>query len=266
MKNTLLTSLLAMSLFISPVSIFATGPNGQSETMGAGAQEQRQQREQLLISEPVHQQARARTGNQFRINEQARQQQQDRLQQEEQSQSCFSDTVKHWAKTQIKTAYAWGLVNGYPDKSFNPNGEISGIEGVFMMSRMMDCVDGEESDAGTTDDIDLSKIPEWAKERIQEASMLRIATQSHFYGESTLNRLQFAIMLSKAIELESIEVLDGTLTFLDQDAIPTENLGSIHALRVLGIINGNNGNFYPDQIVTRAEAATMLSRVFDIIE
>ena len=266
MKNTILTSLLAMSLFISPVSIFAAGQNDPPETNASVQQEQLQQREQLMISEPEQQQARLQIRNQFQIHEQSRQEQQNRLHQEEQTQSSFSDIEEHWAKAQIRTAYAWGLVNGYPDKSFNPDSGISGIEGVFMMSRMMDCVDGEESEPGTADDIDLATIPEWAKTRIQEGSALRIATQSRFYGESTLNRLQFAIMLSKAMELEPIEVPDGALTFLDQDAIPTENLGSIHALRVLGIINGNNGNFYPGQIVTRAEAAAMLSRVFDIIE
>lgn len=266
MKNKIFTTLLAMLLLVSPVSAFAAGANGPSETTFLGQQEQIQQRMQLIISEAEQQQARLQLNNQFQIHEQSRQQKQNRLHQQEQAQSSFSDTEEHWAKEQIREAYAWGLVNGYPDRSFNPNGSISGIEGIFMMSRMMNCLDGEESGSGTADDIDWSKIPEWAKAGIQEASALRIATQSRFYGESTLNRLQFAIMLSKAMELQPIEVPDSALTFLDQDTIPSENLGSIHALRVLGIINGNNGNFYPNQTVTRAEAAAMLSRIFDTLE
>ncbi|MEA4815104.1 MAG: S-layer homology domain-containing protein, partial [Oscillospiraceae bacterium] len=167
---------------------------------------------------------------------------------------------------QINSAYCWGLVNGYPDGSFNPDGKISGTGGTLMVSRLINCLNGENSTETTEDSIDWDLVPEWAKEQLQEKTALRIAAQSQCYGETQLNRLQFAVMLAKAAGIEPAEVSADTVAFLDQDDIPAEDLGYIEELRALGIIQGNAGCFYPNQTVTRAEAAVMLIRMLGVIE
>jgi hypothetical protein len=163
-------------------------------------------------------------------------------------------------------AAAWGLVNGYPNGNFNPDGDISGMEGVLMMSRMMNNIAGEDDSTETVEAIDMALVPLWAREQICEAAALRIATQSQFYGEQQLNRLQFATMLAKALGVEAVDVSEDTVVFSDQASIPENDLGYIYALRMLGVIEGNNGEFNANQLVTRAEAAAMLTRVLGILE
>jgi len=178
----------------------------------------------------------------------------------------FTDTAQHWAREQICLAATLGLANGYPNGIINPDGDISGMEGIIMVSRMMNGIIGEDDFAVTPADIDMDLVPLWAKERIQEVSALRIASQSQLYGQAQLNRLQFAIMLAKALNLEPIELDEDTVAFIDQDTIPSENLGYVYALRMLGVIEGNQGAFNAEQLVTRAEAAAMLIRVWAILE
>lgn len=135
-----------------------------------------------------------------------------------------------------------------------------------MASRLMNCLQGDSSTETAENSIDWNLVPEWARVRLQEKTALRIAAQSQCYGEKELNRLQFAVMLTKAAGIDPVDVSADTVVFQDQNEIPAEDLGYIEALRTLGIIQGSNGYFYADQTVTRAEAAVMLTRMLEIFE
>jgi inhibitor of cysteine peptidase len=100
---------------------------------------------------------------------------------------------------------------------------------------------------------------------MQEETALRIAKESQLYGVKQVNRLQFAVMLAKALRLQPATILQGAMIFQDQDSISATNMGYILTLKKLNIVVGDNGNFYPDRLVTRAEAAVMLSKVLNIL-
>lgn len=223
--------------------------------------EQWQDRTQTNISDEDRLQARQQMTQMLEISADALQLRTARMEQAQQ----FSDTVEHWAREQVQNAQSWGLTNGYPDGSFNPDGKISGTEGILMMSRMMNCIAGEDTTGGNAEEIQWQNVPEWAHTMLQEPAALRIATQSHIYGETQLNRLQFAVALAKGMSIEPMAVPEGTVVFLDQEEIPADALGYIYALRTLGIIEGNEGQFFPNLGVTRAEAATMLNRVMTMV-
>ncbi|MEA4934875.1 MAG: S-layer homology domain-containing protein [Lawsonibacter sp.] len=222
--------------------------------------------QQTEVSAAQREQAKLQIRNQFQISDRANTQYQQRMQQMEQNGSCFNDTDQHWAMAQINLAYCWGLTNGYPDGGFNPDGKISGLGGILMASQLMNCLNGESSTETAENSIDWNLVPEWAKEQLQETTTLRIATQSQCYGETQLNRLQFAVMLAKAAEIEPAEVSADTVVFLDQSDIPAQDLGYIETLRALGIIQGNDGCFSPNRAVTRAEAAVMLTKMLGVFE
>ena len=232
----------------------------------ARSQPQNQSRQQTEVSAAEREQAKLQVRDRLQISDQANTQYQNRLQQQDQARSCFNDTDQHWAGEQIKSAYCWGLINGYSDGSFNPDGNISGMGGILMVSRLMNCLNGEESTGTAENSIDSNLVPEWARARLQEKTALRIAAQSQCYGEQKLNRLQFAVMLTQAAGIEPVDVSADTVAFQDQNEIPAEELGYIEALRTLGIIQGSNGYFYADKTVTRAEAAAMLTRMLEIFE
>lgn len=262
MKKLLYSSLISMILIFSlAISAFAAGSGSMTQD-----RTESQDRVQTAVDEAEQEQARLQVRDRLQINEQAEDCYQERLQQQDQTGSCFSDTEQHWAREQITSAYNWSLINGYPNGDFNPDGNISGTEGILMASRLMNCLNSDDTETGTESDIDWDLVPAWAREQLREASALKIAAQSQLYGEAQLNRLQFAVMLAEAIGLEPEDVGGDDIVFLDQDEIPSDDLGYINALRTLGIIQGSDGCFYGNHIVTRAEAAAMLTRVLDMLE
>lgn len=224
---------------------------------------QTQNRTQTTLREADREQARLQTRDRLQISEEAKSQYQEREQ--EHAGACFQDTEQYWAEEQINQAYNWGLINGYSDGSFNPNGNISGMAGILMTSRLANCLNVADAEEETGSSVDWSTVPEWAKTQLQEKSALRIAEQSQCYGETQLNRLQFAVMLAKALDMEPADVSADTVVFQDQAEIPEEDLGYLDTLRTLGIIQGNDGCFCADQPVTRAQAAVMLTRMMEIL-
>lgn len=271
MKNKInVLIMVCIMLFSMPVWAEASGAADQNQTQDQTRlldqdQTKLQDQKQTKLDQEVQDQARLQLKDRLRILDSARTQQQDRLQLQDQTQS-FADVQQHWAREQITSAYNWGFVNGYQNGDFDPNGDISGAEGIIMASRMINCMNNTDNATNTNAEIDLDAVPVWARETIQEQTALRIAAQSQVYGETQLNRLQFAVMLAKALGLEPTTELGDTVVFLDQDSISKSDLGYIDVLRTLGIIEGSNGSFNPGQLVSRAEAASMLMRVVDSIE
>lgn len=226
-----------------------------------------QDQKQTSVDQTVRDQARLQLRERLRISEAAKIQQQERQSTQEQAKAgSFSDAKQHWASEQIASAYSWGFINGYQDGTFKPDGDISGSEGIIMVSRMINCTNNTEDTTANDTEIDLNAVPVWAREMIQEQTVSRIAAQSQLYGEEQLNRLQFAVMLAKALKLEPTLNTGENVIFLDQGNIPADDLGYINSLRILGIVEGSDGNFNPDKQVSRAEAASMLMRIVDSLE
>jgi hypothetical protein len=259
----------AMAILVSVVLLFGVSTTAFAAGSGTvtGTQTQDRARDQSCqteVCEADREQARLQVRDRIQISEEALTQYRERLQTE--TGACFCDTEQHWAREQIGAAYSWGLVNGYPNGDFGPNGTISGTEAVLMMSRLRNCLDTEDDADASEEEIDWSLVPAWAGEMLREESALRIAAQSQNYGEEQLNRLQFAVMLAKAMGFEAEEVSEDTVVFLDQSEIPAEDLGFVAALRTLGIIEGEDGCFCAGRVVTRAEAAAMLMRILELVE
>jgi len=181
---------------------------------------------------------------------------------------CFSDIETHWARDHIRWAYLWGLVSGYPDGTFHPQGLITGLEGVLMTSHLVRDLKGIEPYTALDMDIDWSLIPTWAREALRDQTALRIMNQSQTYGQTPLNRYQLAVMLAKALELQKSEGPGPGMAppFSDFEKIPADGRGYILSLQNLGLICGDNGKFEPDRLVTRAEAAAMLMNVIHALD
>jgi len=181
---------------------------------------------------------------------------------------CFSDIEMHWAKDHIRWAYLWGLVNGYPNGTFQPQGHITGLEGVLMTSHLVRDLKGIEPYTALDMDIDWTIIPVWAREALRDQTALRIMNQSQTYSQTPLNRYQLAVMLAKALELQKYEGPGPGLAppFSDYEKIPADGRGYILSLWNLGLMAGDSGKFEPDRLVTRAEAAAMLMNVIQTLD
>ena len=245
---------LSIIMVAAPVLGAMEGPMNQNQN-----QVQDRDRVQTNINDAEQEQIRLEINNRLRIDGSALEQM--RLRTQEQNENRFMDLENHWSRDEVGKAYNWGFVNGYPDGSFRPEGIISGTEGILMLTRMMSTVAAGIPGEPDPDDVDWDKVPEWARDQLREGLALAIANQSHLYGESQLNRLQFAVMMAKAMGIENGMPPEDTVVFLDDEGIPPAELGYIYRLRALGIVQGDGGNFMPQKRLTRAEAAAMMNRV-----
>ena len=254
MKHWFITLLLKVSLLLC-------------HTAYAQTMIQQQDRDRINTEAFDHEQARLEIRERLQIDPVSETGMQNRMNIQNQQQFVFADMQQHWAGEDVGRAYLWGIAGGFPDGRFYPEEKLTGLQGVLMVNRLMNCVDGIEPGPNYSEaDIDWDMIPEWARETMREQTALRIAVQSAFYGEEQLNRLQFAIMLAKGLGLEPLEIEEGVVVFGDQKDISQEGLGYVMALTRLGLIAGDGGNFYPNRAVTRAEATVMLMRVLDMID
>lgn len=223
----------------------------------------KQDRVQTSINEEEQDRLRLEITERLRLLDEACDQQQIRSM--DQTRIQFKDMDNHWSREQVMNAACWGLVNGYPDGNFKPDKPISGPEGALMLARMLRVMTGEPTTINGSGQINWDRIPDWAKDSFTDPVMMRIASQSEFYGESQLNRLQFAVMLSRAIGIQDGQLSPEIVDFIDQDEIPAEFAMYIHTLRLMGVVEGFQGRFEATRTVNRAEASAMMIRVMNML-
>ncbi len=83
-----------------------------------------------------------------------------------------------------------------------------------------------------------------------------------FLPDENLSRAEFLNFAMSAAGYRGFSV--NTTGFADDADIPTEYKGSVAAAEALGIIDGADGYFYPNNQITRLEAAVIISRITGI--
>ncbi|QRN86410.1 S-layer homology domain-containing protein [Clostridia bacterium] len=218
-----------------------------------------------LVVEPINQelkeQMRTMLQDRIQIRDEAREQLQERIRLHDNDQPCFNDIEGHWAQEQIRSSFYWGLAGGFPDGSFSPNSPTTGTQSVLMVKQLLRSLDGISYDDQDLDEIDWDLVPIWARELMQEKTTMQIAQMSQNYGKANSSRLQFALLLAKSLKIDKMDFDEDKTYYLDQDEIPTSELGYVLALREMGLISGSNNRFYPNREITRAEVVVVLNRV-----
>ncbi|SFL44170.1 Heme-binding NEAT domain-containing protein [Paenibacillus sp. 1_12] len=178
--------------------------------------------------------------------------------------SSFGDLENHWSKAAVERAISLGIVNGYEDGSFRPNGEISRAEFTVMIGRTLKL----EGSGTKLDFADLDNVPTWAKpylEQAVEAGIISSYEDRTFRADRKITRSEIAVMVARALKLP----LDTneTSTFADAQNIPGWASASVAAAAKKGIINGRDNNmFAPQDRATRAEAVTLILALIDHAE
>lgn len=106
----------------------------------------------------------------------------------------------------------------------------------------------------------------WAKAYIESAAQMCIVqgvSSERFLPNEGATRLQFALMVARGMKLQAKATGDAENleVYKDRDDIPAWALGELSAAIQAGIIKGyDDGMLRPNQIISRAEMATMLIR------
>ncbi|WP_337101794.1 NEAT domain-containing protein [Paenibacillus sp. YIM B09110] len=173
----------------------------------------------------------------------------------------FTDTANHWAKNTIEQAIKLGIVNGYNDGTFRPNGIVTRAEFAVMVSRALQ-LEGDGDGESLTD---WSSVPAWAQPfvaRVVAEGIISGYEDQTFRSGNSLTRTQLAVMIARAAKLELSDA-DG-LSFADAADVPVWARKEVAAAVKAGFIQGKGNNtFDPNATATRAEALTLIMRLLE---
>lgn len=174
----------------------------------------------------------------------------------------FSDVENHWARASIEKAVKLGIVNGFSDGSFRPNGTVTRAEFAVMISRALKL----EGNADGSSFKDYSSIPGWAQAhvaRVADAGLISGYSDETFRANTQLTRAELAVIIARAakLELDSAAALD----FSDAAQIPGWSQKEVSAAVKAGLILGKEKDrFDPNGTATRAEALTLIIRLLEL--
>lgn len=165
----------------------------------------------------------------------------------------FSDVPQDgWAYSAITSFTEQGIVSGFADGTFQPNGNVTREQFAKLLCLTMG-IQTDSSDSGFSD------VSGWSAPYIAAAKpYLAGMTDTTFAPRQAATRLQIVVALMQS--LGGI-ASTGASNFLDISTLPAVQQNAIAQAVQLGIINGYpDGTFRPNASITRAETVVMLQR------
>jgi len=190
--------------------------------------------------------------------------------------ATYTDLSGHWAKTYLEDLADKGLLTGYSDGTMRPDINMTTCQLLVLLSRMYTLTDVQkgliEDDYGSVINAAVASTSSWAYANLDICLAAGIVTEDELKTldlTSNINKEQFALFLTRALQLsDDAEALTvSNLTYSDAANISEACVGSVAELATLGIVKGDTKNqFLPKSNVTRAVAATMISRALDYLD
>ncbi|MBU5435440.1 S-layer homology domain-containing protein [Pseudoflavonifractor sp. MSJ-37] len=174
---------------------------------------------------------------------------------------AYSDTAGHWAQSAIQKASDYGLMVGYEDGRFGVSDQLDRASFVTVLCQMFGWDKVSPSSPSYID----CPSTHWAYGYVEAAKAHGASDSSgSFRPGDPISREEMAILLVKALGYDSLaRTADPDLPFSDV----TRNQGYIslayHIGMTAGIQEGGKLLFKPDLSATRAEAAVMLTQVYE---
>lgn len=177
----------------------------------------------------------------------------------QQEKERFSDLSGYdWAKAAIYELTESGIIAGYPDGRFGSGDFLTREQAVVMLVKRYKIT--ELGDAAIFSDVEEGA---WYYDCLRcgiGAGIISGMGDGKFGIGLPITRQDFAVMVYSATGAEYAPA--GTAKLNDLDSVSQYARRAVEALTELGIISGDgNGNFRPQDYVTRAEAAVILSKL-----
>ncbi len=163
-----------------------------------------------------------------------------------------------WAATAINELTKEGIVSGDGNGTFRPNDNVTREEFAKMLVSALDMVD-ENASCGF-DDVGKN---DWFYKYVASAYTAGIVngiSETEFGVKRNITRQEMAAMSARALERykKAAEIRTG-ITFEDDEMIADWAKGAVDTLYRAGIMSGTDGgNFEPEKIATRAQAAVVI--------
>ena len=201
--------------------------------------------------------------------------------------TTFSDVpTSHWAYQFIQNLYSKGIVQGYGNGQFGPNNHITRAEVIKMAIKSAElktlgssiaddtrCYTSSPTDLSSNYPIDRCGIPSLPYLDVTPRHPLYpyiyaayskgiIKSSTYFYPDQKASRIECLQYIVDAFgQTPSNTTLNSTPAF--SDVANTAERAYTDSAKAAGIISGSNGQFYPNQSVTRAEISKILSNMLN---
>ena len=168
--------------------------------------------------------------------------------------TVFSDIDGHWAKEDIESLCALGIVNGFEDGTFRPNGNITRAEFVKMLTTVLKLspeITAEFEDVGSET---------WFAGYVGAAykkGLINGIGDRVFAPYGNITRQDAAVIVYRAAEKPDAQ---NSADYADAAMIADYAQDAVNVLNAYGLMKGSEEKFRPLSEITRAEAAVLLLR------
>lgn len=174
------------------------------------------------------------------------------------STDIFKDIAGHWGKSYIEKMNKAGVINGYEDGTFRPDGTVTKGEFATLIVNALKLDTTKAEGHWATEFVNAAKAANLIADEIAVATAADLDTK--------ITREEMASMVSKAAAYKKVAITDiQPVVMSDFESIAEWAQDDVNNAVILGIISGfEDGTFRPKETATRAQAATMLSMLYDL--
>ena len=167
----------------------------------------------------------------------------------------FADISGHWSEEYVARLAEKKVISGYADNTFRPANAVTRAEFVKMLTVLFDV-----KASGSADFADVP-ADAWYAEAVCAATQngLVFGADGKFLPQDNISRQDAAVIIYRLCGGAG-----GNAQFGDYAEITDYAKEAVSSLAAAGIIAGSDGNFYPGSTLTRAEAAVILCKAYDM--
>lgn len=177
----------------------------------------------------------------------------------------FNDLEKHWAKNYIESMASKQIVDGYPNGDFRPNDSITRAQFIKLIIKVLGLDLIEYS--GEFNDVSKNK---WYADYVataKKAGFVEGYEDGTFKPDKQISRLEMAVLLSRVVKDVSLNEGETKVIlekFKDNEYIHNWGRDDVAKVVKIGLMVGlEPDKFVPNATTTRAEAATVMYRLFN---
>lgn len=176
-----------------------------------------------------------------------------------------TDISNHWAKNDIIEFLTRGYINGYPNKTFKPNGIVTRAEFIKIANIIFDIDENNPEVKSNNLNINYLDVPKnsWFYKDIMNALKYGYVEGDGnlFNPNEKVNREEIAKMIVLITKTED-KKLNKIYNFNDWTEISKENKTFVEGALENGFLGGYTDNtIKPKRYVTRAEVVSILNRI-----
>ena len=180
--------------------------------------------------------------------------------------NTFADLpANHWAYENVMKLKELGVIDGVGDNKFNPAGIVTREQ--FLKMLVEATATPDSANAVKFADVDASA---WYAPYVAagvDAGLINGITDDTFGVGSEIKRQDMAVMIARILNAKNIPVTQTSEVFDDDNNISDYAKNAVYLVRDAGIINGyNNNQFSSATSLTRAEAATVIIKLLNILQ